>query len=91
MLPARPRLAPKARIRHDRVTEREVLLAPEHALFLSPSAAEVLALCEGRRSIEQIVCVLRARHREVEPAALRRDVEELLAALATRGFVEDAG
>lgn len=88
--PERPRLARKARLRHDRLSGRDVLLAPERALFLSASAAEVLVLCEGTRSLAEVVEALQARHREASIADLRRDVEELLSALAARGLVEDA-
>ena len=45
MIPAdaRPRLAPKARLRFDRKTERYLLLYPEKRLELNPTIARSLA------------------------------------------------
>ena len=44
----RPRLVTGAR-RYDEVREEHVLLIPEGAVRLNPTAAEVLELCDGER------------------------------------------
>jgi coenzyme PQQ biosynthesis protein PqqD len=88
--PARPRLARRARLRHDPVGGGDVLLYPERGLALSPSASEVLALCDGTRSVDAIVSALHDRHPEERRETIARDVEELLSALASRRLVEDA-
>ena len=83
----RPRLVTGARLRYDEVREEHVLLIPEGVVRLNPTAAEVLELCDGERSLEDIVGVLAGRY---EGADLRDDVHELVGALAQRGLVVDA-
>jgi pyrroloquinoline quinone biosynthesis protein D len=83
----RPRLATGARLRYDDVREEHVLLIPEGVVRLNPSAAEVLELCDGERSLDDIVGALSARY---EGADLREDVVGLVDAMAQRGLVVDA-
>ena len=86
-LMSRPALAAGVRLHWDRVRERHVLLFPEGALALSPTAYEVLELCDGDRSLDEIAATLSERY---SGADVRADVEELLAAIAQRGLVIDA-
>ena len=83
----RPRLATGARLQYDEVREEHMLLIPEGAVRLNPTAAEVLELCDGERSLDDIVGALGARY---EGADLREDVQELIDALAQQGLVVDA-
>ena len=83
----RPRLVTGARLRYDDVREEHVLLIPEGVVRLNPSAAEVLELCDGECSLDDIVGALSARY---EGADVRDDVLELVDALAQRGLVVDA-
>jgi pyrroloquinoline quinone biosynthesis protein D len=83
----RPRLATGARLRYDEVREEHLLLIPEGAVRLNPTAAEVLGLCDGERSLDDIVGALSARY---EGADLRDDIVELVGALAQKGLVVDA-
>ncbi len=83
----RPRLVTGARLRYDDVREEHLLLVPEGAVRLNPTAAEVLGLCDGERSLDDIVGVLSARY---EGAELGDDVRELVDAMAQRGLVVDA-
>jgi pyrroloquinoline quinone biosynthesis protein D len=80
----RPRLVTGARLRYDDVREEHVLLIPEGAVRLNPTAAEVLELCDGERSLDDIIDVLSARY---ERADVRDDVLELVDAMAQRGLV----
>jgi coenzyme PQQ biosynthesis protein PqqD len=82
-----PQLPNGFRLHWDRVRERHVLLFPEGALSLNDTAAIVLELCDGKRTIEQISDQLSARF---DGADLHDDVEELLLSLANRGMVIDA-
>ena len=54
---------------------------------LNATAADVLELCDGERSVDDIVGALCARY---EGADLRDDVQELIDAMAQRGLVVDA-
>jgi pyrroloquinoline quinone biosynthesis protein D len=83
----RPRLVTGARLRYDEVREEHLLLFPEGAVRLNPTAAEVLELCDGERSFDDIVGVLSARY---GGADLRDDVRELVDAMEQRGLVVDA-
>jgi pyrroloquinoline quinone biosynthesis protein D len=83
----RPRLATGARLRYDEVREEHVLLIPEGAVRLNPTAAEVLELCDGERSLDDIVGALSARY---QGADVRADVLELVDALTQKGLVVDA-
>ena len=51
------RLVTGARLRYDEVREEHLLLVPEGAVRLNPTAAEVLELCDGERSLDDIVGV----------------------------------
>jgi pyrroloquinoline quinone biosynthesis protein D len=83
----RPRLVTGARLRYDEVREEHLLLIPEGAVRLNPTAAEVLELCDGEHSVDDIVGALSARY---EGADLRDDVHELVDAMAQKGLVVDA-
>jgi pyrroloquinoline quinone biosynthesis protein D len=83
----RPRLVTGARLRYDDVREEHVLLIPEGVVRLNPTAAEVLELCDGERSLDDIVGALSARY---EGADLRDDVVELVDAMTQKGLIVDA-
>ncbi len=83
----RPRLVTGARLRYDDVREEHLLLIPEGAVRLNPTAADVLGLCDGERSVDDIVGALSARY---DGADVRDDVLELVDAMSQRGLVIDA-
>jgi pyrroloquinoline quinone biosynthesis protein D len=83
----RPRLATGARLQYDEVREEHVLLVPEGVVRLNATAAAVLELCDGERSLDEIVDVLSERY---EGAELRDDVQGLVDGMAQRGLVVDA-
>ena len=83
----RPRLVDGVRLQYDEVREEHLLLVPEGAVRLNPTAAAVLELCDGERSVDEIVSTLAARY---EGADLRDDVEGLVDGLTQRGLVVDA-
>jgi pyrroloquinoline quinone biosynthesis protein D len=83
----RPRLATGARLRYDDVREEHVLLVPEGVVRLNATAAEVLELCDGERSLGDIVGALATRY---DGADLADDVRGLLDAMAQQGLVVDA-
>jgi pyrroloquinoline quinone biosynthesis protein D len=83
----RPRLAIGARLQYDEVREEHVLLVPEGAVRLNPTAAEVLELCDGERSLDEIVDTLSTRY---EGSDLRDDVQGLVDGMTERGLLVDA-
>jgi coenzyme PQQ biosynthesis protein PqqD len=86
---SRPRLAAKARLRFDRKASRYMLLYPERGLVLNPTAADVLQLCTGERTVESIVEELARRYGHKTPS-VEREVMQFLTAMAERGLVRDA-
>jgi coenzyme PQQ biosynthesis protein PqqD len=88
-LDARPRLAAKARLRFDRLSGGYLLLYPERGLALNDTAAAVVALCSGERTIADIVDRVAGRFAATpERPVLVAHVRRLLDALAERGLVE---
>jgi coenzyme PQQ biosynthesis protein PqqD len=80
----RPRLVTGARLHYDDVRSEHVLLIPEGVVKLNPTAAEVLGLCDGERSLEEIAGVLSDRY---DGADVLDDVRELLDGMAEKGLV----
>jgi len=85
---ARPRLARKARLRFDAREDKNVLLSPERGLVLNETAASVLGLCDGIRTIDAIVDALAAGHAPGERARIAGDVMDLLERLVSRTVIE---
>lgn len=83
----RPRLADGARLQYDDVRGEHVLLVPEGAVRLNETAARVLELCDGRRSLDEIAAELSQRYSGADVAD---DVRELLGGLVDHGLVIDA-
>jgi pyrroloquinoline quinone biosynthesis protein D len=83
----RPRLVTGARLQYDDVREEHVLLVPEGVVRLNPTAAAVLELCDGERSLDEIVDTLSARY---EGSHVRDDVRGLVDGMSQRGLVVDA-
>ena len=82
--PTVPRLHPKARLQHDAVRGREVLLYPEGLVALNPTGAEILQLCDGVRSVADVVATLEQRYGST---GVERDVTAFLDGLAAKGLV----
>jgi pyrroloquinoline quinone biosynthesis protein D len=83
----RPRLADGARLQYDDVREEHLLLVPEGAVRLNETAALVLGLCDGRRSVEEILAAVSERYAGADVAD---DVRELLGGMSEHGLVVDA-
>jgi pyrroloquinoline quinone biosynthesis protein D len=81
---ARPRLARHVRLHFDPTRQRHVLLLPETVVVLNATGAAVLGLCDGHRTVEEVVAALRDRYRDVPADEVRR----FLARLADRRCVE---
>jgi pyrroloquinoline-quinone synthase len=69
-----PRLAPAALLREE--GGETVVVLPERAVRVSPSGREILAACDGARSVEAVAGAVRARHPEGE--SVERDVYDFV-------------
>jgi len=83
-----PRLAAKARLRWDPEEKRHMLVFPEAALLLNDTAVAILKLCDGERTIEQIVDTLAQQFAGTHHTLIANEVTELLTRLQTRGLLE---
>jgi pyrroloquinoline quinone biosynthesis protein D len=81
---AKPRLAAKVRLKWDEVRQKPLLLFPEGVLVLNPTAHEVVSLCDGQRTVAEIVKMLGEKFRS---DTIDADVKELLAKLIAKKFV----
>jgi pyrroloquinoline quinone biosynthesis protein D len=88
---ARPRLGQFVRMRPDRATGGHVLLGPETVVVLNPSGHAVLALCDGGRTVDEIVAALVAGHEGADEATVAGQVRDYLGRLADRNLVTLGG
>jgi pyrroloquinoline quinone biosynthesis protein D len=80
----RPSLPRSVVLRRDRVRDADLLLMPERAVLLNEEAGRVLRLCDGHRTVEEIVAELA----EAFPGApVADDVPEFLARVRGEGWV----
>ena len=83
----RPLLPAYLKLRHDAGRGRWILLAPERVLTPDETAVAVLKLCDGQRTVEDIVQAL-AKEYSASADVIRADVIELLQGLADKGYIK---
>ena len=83
----RPRLARSVRLRFDPARERHVLLTPEAVTVLNGTGAVILGLCDGSRTVAEIVAELHGRYDRVDDDEVRFFLDRL----ATRRCLEISG
>jgi pyrroloquinoline quinone biosynthesis protein E len=86
-LDQRPSLPSKARRRRDSVTGEPILLFPEGVLRLNPTGASIVALCDGQRTLQEIVAALSKRF-AASPDEIGQHAEMFLAGLDRRGLLK---
>jgi pyrroloquinoline quinone biosynthesis protein D len=79
-----PRLARGVKFRYDRARERHVLLLPETVVVLNGTGTAILELCDGVRTVADIVEALREQYGDVPEG----QVVAYLAKLAERRHLE---
>ena len=84
-LESRPALARKARLRYEEVRQTDLLLLPERVVKLNPTGAAILRLCDGQRTLREIVQELESRFGQ---SSLENDVLEFLRDVSAQGWVE---
>ena len=87
-----PKLAKKARLKHDRHSSKTMILYPERGLELNDAAAEIAKKCDGTRSIATIADELASEHEGERDQAVRAvietDVLAFVAMLRDKGLLE---
>jgi len=86
---SRPIMPRHARLKFDEVRQRWVILAPERVLAPDEIAVEILQLCDGVRSVTQMIDQLAAKY-TADREAIGTDVIAMLQDLADKGFLTEA-
>ena len=86
---SRPVLPRHTRLKFDATRKVWVILAPERVLAPDEIAVEVLRLCDGVRSVSDIVDQLAAKYAAAREA-ISTDVVAMLQDLADKGFLTEA-
>ena len=89
-LDARPRLAPKVRLRFDAKSGKHLLLYPEKGMQLNGTAADIVQLCQGELSVREIIRALSERYPQQAPELIEREVLSFLASLSERALIRTA-
>jgi pyrroloquinoline quinone biosynthesis protein D len=73
-----PRLAPGVRLA-DRISgQAGLLLMPERVLRLNESSLAIVELCDGKRTVQQILEELRVKYAKAEPVQIMDDLIDYL-------------
>jgi pyrroloquinoline quinone biosynthesis protein D len=86
---SRPVMPRHAKLKFDEVRQLWVILAPERVLAPDEIAVEILQLCDGVRSVAQMIDQLAAKY-TADRAAIGADVIAMLQDLADKGFLTEA-
>jgi pyrroloquinoline quinone biosynthesis protein D len=86
---SRPKLPRHARLKFDETRQVWIVLAPERVLAPDEIAVEVLQLCDGVRSVDEMVDQLSAKY-AAPREAIATDVIGMLQDLADKGFLTEA-
>jgi pyrroloquinoline quinone biosynthesis protein D len=86
---SRPVLPRHAKLKFDETRQVWVILAPERVLAPDEIAVEVLQLCDGVRSVAQMIDQLAEKY-AAERGAISTDVIAMLQDLADKGFLSEA-
>jgi pyrroloquinoline quinone biosynthesis protein D len=86
---SKPVLPRHARLKFDETRQVWVILAPERVLAPDEIAVEILQLCDGQRSVADIVDLLAAKY-NAPREDIGNDVIAMLQDLADKGFLTQA-
>ena len=83
-----PKLAKKARLKHDRHANKWMILYPERGLELNDTAAAIAQKLDGARTIAAIADELASEHEGAPRDAIEKDVLSFVKGLADKGLLE---
>ncbi|MCA1397840.1 pyrroloquinoline quinone biosynthesis peptide chaperone PqqD [Bradyrhizobium sp. BRP56] len=86
---SRPNLPRHTKLKFDETRQVWVILAPERVLAPDDIAVEVLQLCDGMRSVAEMVDQLAEKY-AAPREAIATDVVAMLQDLADKGFLTEA-
>ena len=83
---SQPRLAPGCRWATHQ--EKPVVLYPEGMIRVQGTGQGILELCDGQRTVQQIVAALTEQYGAADPAKIMNDVASFLEALHNKRIVD---
>ncbi|MGA2369783.1 MAG: pyrroloquinoline quinone biosynthesis peptide chaperone PqqD [Candidatus Korobacteraceae bacterium] len=83
---SQPRLAPGCRWGNQ--GEQQVVLFPEGMIRVQGTGQSILELCDGQRTVQDIVTTLSERYGTADPAKITEDVSSFLEALQRKRIVD---
>jgi pyrroloquinoline quinone biosynthesis protein D len=75
----RPRLARHVRLTYSPTRQRHILQHPETVVVLNGTGADIVQLCDGQRTVAEIVAELGARYQTVPDEEVRQFLIRLVA------------
>jgi hypothetical protein len=84
---ASPRLAPGVRL-NEKNQQPRMLLLPGRELRLSGPSLEIVLLCDGKHTVEQIAEKLHALYTKAQPERITQDLLNYLALLHNQRAIE---
>jgi pyrroloquinoline quinone biosynthesis protein D len=83
---SQPRLAPGCR--WGTHGEQQVVLFPEGMIRVQGTGQNILELCDGQRTVQEIVATLSSRYGAADPVKITEDVSSFLEALQRKRIVD---
>lgn len=83
---SQPRLAPGCR--WGTHGEQQVVLFPEGMIRVQGTGQNILELCDGQRTVQEIVVALSGRYGAADPVKITEDVSSFLEALQRKRIVD---
>jgi pyrroloquinoline quinone biosynthesis protein D len=83
---SQPRLAPGCR--WGTQGEQQVVLFPEGMIRVEGTGQNILELCDGQRTVQEIVATLAERYGKADPTKIAEDVTSFLEALQRKRIVD---
>ena len=83
----RPRLAKRVRLQIDVLSGNPVLLHQEAVILLNQTGYDILQLCDGTRTLSEIIQNLETRYLAAE-SVLSGEVLEYIQAISMKGLIE---
>ncbi len=85
-LPTHPKLNRLFRLQYEEAQQTHVLLYPEGMVKLNQSASEILLLCDGTRTVSDIVNALEAKF---STSGLEADIRSMLEESVRRNWLDE--
>lgn len=85
VLSEKPRLRRPARLKYDPTRQTDLLLLPERVVRLNATAGEILRLCDGQRTVAEIIGELETKYNQPD---LGKDILAFLDQASGKKWVE---